>query len=316
LLSLIIPIFKNEPNLERLLRELGKLQTQLREGEFEVVFVVDGSPDRSLEILRERAPQVLRQVQIAALSRNFGSFNAIAAGLLLGRGDYLAVLAADLQEPPELVLQFHEVMQAGEADVVFGYRLSRRDPLLMNLSSEFFWEVFRRFVVKDMPKGGVDVFGCSRSVRDRVVQFREANTNLIVLLLWLGFRRKFIGYVRAPRLEGDSAWTFANKLRYAADSIFNFTDLPIRALIGIGMLGTLVAVLYGSIVLVGRLMNLIRVQGYAALALIILLFGSLTTLGLGLLGQYVWLCLQNVRQRPNYVVESITVYADGQRMGL
>lgn len=312
MLSLIVPIYKNEPNLDRLLKELGQLNSQFGNESLEVVFVVDGSPDRSLEILLDRAPQVFPQVQIAALSRNFGSFNAIAAGLKIGRGDYFAVLAADLQEPPSLVLEFLQVMRSGEADVVFGYRMARNDPWFGELASKVFWKIYRRFVIRDIPEGGVDVFGCTRAVRDRVVTFPEANTNLIVLLFWVGFRRKFIGYRRAPRLEGRSAWTFAKKVRYSVDSIFNFTDLPIRVLIGIGALGTLVAIVYGSIVFVDRLLNKIQVRGYTALMLVILLFGSLTTLGLGILGQYVWLCLQNARRRPNYLIDNVTTYENGQ----
>src|SRR4249919_3143137 len=119
--SLIIPVYRNEANLDRLLTELVKLARRLP-NEWEVVFVVDGSPDRCLQILRERLPALPLRTQLLSLSRNFGSFAAIAAGLERARGTNLAVMAADLQEPPELVLQFFQVLGAGRADVVFGVR--------------------------------------------------------------------------------------------------------------------------------------------------------------------------------------------------
>ena len=165
-------------------------------------------------------------------------------------GDYLAVLAADLQEPPDLVLEFHRVLNSGEADVVMGHRIGRADPFWSQMLSDAFWRLYRRFVVHDMPKGGIDVFACTRAVRDQLVELKEANTNLIALLFWLGFRRAFIPYERRARLEGRSAWTFGRKLRYAIDSIFSFTDLPIRALLILGAVGTAFAIVAGVTVFV------------------------------------------------------------------
>jgi len=308
-LSLIIPVYKNEANLERLLRELVRLDEQL-ENDLEVVFVVDGSPDDSLRILQERVPGLLRQSQIAALSRNFGSFNAIKAGLELGRGDFFAVLAADLQEPPELAVQFYDELRRDTADIIFGYRSKRNDPWLTELFATLFWGIYRRFVVKDIPKGGVDMFGCTRRVRDLILGFPESSSSLMALLFWVGFRRRYIPYERQPRLEGQSAWTLALKLRYCLDSTFNFTDLPLRVLLAIGCLGVTTAVVLGGYISFSRLTNGIPVPGYTALALMILFFGSLMTLGMGIVGQYVWLCLQNARRRPNYLIDSNVVHDD------
>ena len=127
MLSLVIPVYKNEAGLPRLLREVAALAPQCVDG-LEVVFVVDGSPDRSLEILQRALPSWDIPAQVIALSRNFGSFAAIAAGLRHARGDGFAVIAADLQEPPDLVLRFDRLLASGEADVVFGYRERRADP--------------------------------------------------------------------------------------------------------------------------------------------------------------------------------------------
>src|SRR5882672_11068563 len=261
MLSLVIPVFRNEENLPRLFRALEDLDQSLPD-DLEVVFVVDGSPDASLRFLAERLPAWPVRSQLLELSRNFGSFSAIAAGLQSGRGDYFAVLAADLQEPPALVLEFHRLMKAGVADVVLGYRARRSDPWFQQILSTCLWGLYRRMAVPDMPKGGVDVFGCTRTVRDRLMELTEVTTNLIALLLWLGFRRQFVPYERRPRLEGRSAWTFTRKLRYAFDSIFSFTDLPIRILLILGTTGTLAAAIASVTVLVFWLRGRVPVLGY------------------------------------------------------
>jgi glycosyltransferase involved in cell wall biosynthesis len=302
-LSLVIPVYNNAPNLPRLFNELEQLAARLTTP-LEVVFVVDGSPDDSLDILKRHLPAWPIQSQLVELSRNFGSFSAIAAGLGAGTGDHFAVVAADLQEPPELVIEFHRILAAGDADVVLGHRTGRTDPWVSRVVAESFWSLYRRFVVPDMPKGGIDVFGCTRDVRDHLLALKESNTNLIALLLWLGFRRRFVPYERRGRLEGRSAWTVGRKLRYAIDSIFSFTDLPVRALLVLGVVGTTGAVVAGATVLAGWALGRIPVLGYTPLMLGMTFFGGLTALGLGIVGQYLWLSLQNARRRPNFVVKS------------
>ena len=198
MLSLVIPVYKNEENLPRLFRELEALIERFPDP-LEVVFVVDGSPDASLQILRDHLPSWKVHSQLVELSRNFGSFSAVAAGLRYGRGEYFAMIAADLQEPPELVLEFYRLLKSGEADVVFGHRTRRADAWFSQLLSEWFWGIYRRFVLKDMPKGGIDVFGCTRQVRDELLELKELNTNLIALLFWLGFRRRFVPYEQIGR---------------------------------------------------------------------------------------------------------------------
>jgi glycosyltransferase involved in cell wall biosynthesis len=301
--SLVIPVYKNEANLDRLLAELVKLAARVP-GDFEVVFVVDGSPDRCLEILRERLPALLLRTQLLSLTRNFGSFAAIAAGLQQARGECIAVMAADLQEPPELVLQFFEALGSGRADIVFGVRGRRSDPWHSEIASRAFWHLYRKFVIKDMPPGGVDVFGCTREVRDRLLELQGVDSNMVALLFWLGYRREYIVYERQKRLEGKSAWTFGKKLRYSLDSIFNFTDLPIRVLLYAGTIALLLAIVGSAMVIFAKLRGDIEVPGYTPIVLGILFFGALTSLGFGIVGQYLWLGLQIGRRRPHYLVRS------------
>lgn len=302
--SLVIPVYNNAESLPRLFREVEGLAGRIAD-DFEVVFVVDGATDRSLEIIQDRLPAWNVPAQVVELSRNFGSFAAIAAGLQYARGDHLAVLSADLQEPPELIVEFHRLLAAGEAEVVLGHRAGRADP---SWTSDIFWRLYRRFVVRDTPEGGVDIFGCTRRVRDHLVGLGEVNTNLVALLLWLGFRRAFVPYVRQSRREGRSGWSFARKVRYALDSIFSFTDLPVRALLLLGVLGTTFALAAGVTVFVMWALGRIPVLGYTPLMLVIMFFGGLTALGLGIVGQYQWLTLENARRRPNFIVRRADVF--------
>jgi len=303
MLSIVIPIYKSEENLPRLLRELEAYGRTFA-GELEVVFVVDGSPDRSLATLKEALPRFSLTTQLVELSRNFGAFSAIGAGLRYGRGEVLGVLAADLQEPLELMTEFHRVLTSGQADVAFGYRASRADPWLSQVASEWFWRLYRRFVLPGIPKGGIDVFACTRQVRDELVKLPEVQTNLIALLFWLGFRRAFVPYQRRERREGRSAWTFRKKMRYAVDSIFNFTDLPLKALLGIGATACILAIVAAVVVLVAWLQGKIPVLGYTPLMLVIAFFGGVFAFSLGVVGQYIWLSLQNARRRPGFVVRT------------
>lgn len=301
-LSLIVPVYRNEANLPHLLDALAALEADHLPGRLELIFVVDGSPDRSYEILREALPAHPVPSRLLLLTRNFGSFAAIRAGLEAGKGPHYAVMAADSQEPPQLAAQMHDVLQRDDADVVVGVRESRADPLLARLPSQIFWSFYRRFVVPEMPPGGVDVFGCNRAFRDQLLQLRESHSSLIAQIFWLGFRRKTINYVRLARTEGRSAWTLQKKMIYLMDSIFSFTDLPIRLLVRIGGIGTILSGLFGVVTLVLRALNLIDVPGYAATMLAIIFFGTVNLTALGIIGSYAWRAYENTKHRPLNIV--------------
>lgn len=295
--SLIIPVYRNEGSIPSLLEAVGELDRQL-EQQMEIIFVVDGSPDQSYAKLREGLPLAGLNAKLIALSRNFGSFAAIREGLLHAQGEFAAVMAADLQEPPELVPRFFEVLSGESADIVFGTRESRQDPWATKLFATIFWSLYRRFVQADMPVGGVDVFALNRKLLSRLTSFNEANTSLLGLLFWMGGRRAFVPYVRQERQHGKSAWTFSKKFNYLLDSVFAFTDAPIRALLTLGGFGMAVSMLLGVFVLVAKLGNLVAVPGYAGTMLAIVFFGGLNALGLGLVGNYAWRAYENTKQRP------------------
>ncbi len=299
--SLVIPVYRNEASLPELIDAVSGIAMSL-DGPFEAIFVVDGSPDQSYAVLREKLPAAPFASRLLSLSRNFGSFAAIRSGLQAARGEYFAVMAADLQEPPELAVDFFRRLKNDEADVVVGTRDAREDPWASKAASSLFWKSYRWLINPDIPPGGVDVFGCNRIFLDHLLALDEHHSSLVGLMFWLGFRRTVVPYSRRARIHGKSAWTFRRKLTYMLDSVFAFSDLPIRLLLAIGVLGVAVAALFGLVVLVVRLFGSELVPGYAATIIAIMFFGGLNALGLGIIGAYVWRAFANTQRRPLAVV--------------
>ncbi|KRA46639.1 glycosyltransferase family 2 protein [Pseudoxanthomonas sp. Root630] len=295
--SLIIPVYRNAENIDELVPACRALHEAL-DSRLEVIFVVDGSPDDSHARLKARLPSSGLRAQLISLSRNFGSFAAIREGMLHARGEFAAVMAADLQEPPELVLDFFSRLEKGEGDIAFGVREARNDPMMSKVFSAMFWRIYRSFVQRDVPVGGVDVFAVNRAFLDRVTGFSEANSSLLALLFWMGGRRIFVPYVRRERVHGKSAWTFRKKFTYLLDSVFAFTDAPIRLLLASGILGMVLAITLGIAVLLARLLGEVDVPGYTGTMLTVLFFGGLNALGLGLVGNYAWRAYENTKHRP------------------
>lgn len=306
-LTVVVPVFKNAASVPRLCEQLAavELPSGIR---CRAVFVVDGSPDRSAEILESCLESWDLPATLVILSRNFGSFAAIRAGLEHAEGDYFAVIAADLQEPPTLIPAFAERLCAGDVDLVLGRREGRADPLSSRITAFVFWRLYRRWVQPSMPLGGVDVFGCNAAVRSTILELEEANSSLVGQLLWVGYRRTTVGYERLPRSEGKSAWTLAKKLRYLADSVFSFTDLPIRFLLLVGLLGSLVVSGAALVVTATWWLNGTDVPGYTPVMLAVLLVGFVLILGLGIVGSYIWRAYENTKRRPLTITQSVRAF--------
>ena len=294
--SVVIPVYRNEDNIPSLLAAIAGLYTVLGPS-FEAIFVVDGSPDASHDRLAEALPGQPFPSILVALARNFGAFAAIRHGLGLANGRQIVVMAADLQEPPELAAKLLEQVRSG-ADIAFGTREARDDPALSKALSSAYWSLYRRYVMPDVPKGGVDIFAISHKVRDALIRMPEANTSLLAQLFWLGGRRAFVPYERKKREVGRSAWTLGKKVRYLMDSVFSFTDLPIRLLLALGLAGLAVSIILAIVVIVAKLTGHVAVPGYAATILIVLFFGTFNALGLGIIGSYVWRAFENTKGRP------------------
>ncbi len=309
--SLVVPVYGNSATIEALVDTVADLAKQV-DGGLETIFVIDGSPDDS----RERLLAALRRGHLDAKvvdhSRNFGSFAAIRTGMSLANGERIAVMAADLQEPPELVIEFLRRLATGEVDVVAGERASRDDRGAA--MSNLYWRLYRRFVMAEIPDTGVDVFACTADVRDVICSLEHTNTSLVAQLFWVGFRREVVPYDRRPS-PGKSGWTLRRKLRYLSDSVFAFTDLPVRVLWMIGLLGMALGVLFSVVIVVARAVGAIDVPGYAPTVLAIVFFGSLNMIGLGIIGSYVWRAYETIKGRPGAIVRDVVEISGGNDDG-
>jgi hypothetical protein len=180
------------------------------------------------------------------------------------------------------------------------------------MAAGLFWRVYRSMVQAEMPAGGIDMFGCNRMALDALLGMREAHGSLVGLLIWMGFRRTEVPYERLARPSGKSGWTLRKKIRYTNDSIYSFTDLPIRVLLTTGLLGTVLTVVSMIVVFGAWLFGLIDVPGYAPLMLSTLLVGTLILVGLGIVGSYVWRTFENTKARPLSLVQRVDHYRGEQ----
>jgi glycosyltransferase involved in cell wall biosynthesis len=299
--SIVVPVYRNAESITPLVATIQRIANDV-DGELEAVFVIDGSPDDSRRLLTAEIAATGLRAQVIDHSRNFGALAAVRTGMIHARGSRIAVMAADLQEPPELIIQFFRRLASGEVDVLAGERVSRDDR--GDLAAKTYWRLYQRFVMPDIPSSGVDVFACTDEVRDVVCSLESVHTSLVAQLFWIGFRRELVPYDRLPR-PGESGWTFGRKLRYLADSVFAFTDMPVQILWTTGAAGLLIAAVIGAAVLVGRLAGAIHVPGYAATILVLLFFASLNLFGLGIIGSYVWRTYEITKGRPGGIVREV-----------
>ncbi len=313
--TVVVPVYGNRDTLPALVDRLAELAKSL-DGGLEVVFVVDGSPDDSYAVLRDLLDAGHLRGQLITHSRNFGSYAAIRTGLTAARGDYIAIMAADLQEPPELAVQFFALLSTGEYDIGIGARTGRNDPARSSVLARTFWRGYRRFVMPDIPNGGVDIFACTRQVATQLASMHEAHTSMVSQLFWLGYRRVEVPYERLPRPSGHSHWSMRSKLKYMLDSVFSFTNLPITLLIFIGFVGMLSSTVAAGVVLVAWASGQITVPGYTALMLVVLMTGSSMLTGLGVVGSYVWRTYENTKGRPFAVSRSHEVFVAAESVTL
>jgi len=302
--SIIVPVYQNEDSIPKLLINLSALSEKLNH-DLEVIFVIDGSMDKSQDLLVIGCQDMKFKSQIIIHSKNFGSFAAITTGLKYDNSEYSSTYSADCQEPMSLIDNFYEILEKDKVDVVFGQRLERQDNILSKIFSSLFWKIYRATIDSDMPRGGVDIFGCNRAFRNELVKLEESRSSLIALAFWLGFERRTVKYSRLAREAGKSTWTFRKKLNYFLDSLFSFTDLPIRVLLGGGAIGVILSLVLGSVILILSLYGDIKVPGYSPTVLLILFFGALNIFGIGLVGSYAWRAYENSKKRPNAVVSKV-----------
>jgi polyisoprenyl-phosphate glycosyltransferase len=298
-LSIIIPLYHNEKNIPATYSSLAN-EVFPHLPSYELILIDDGSQDDSYqEALKLR--EINDNVKVIKLSRNFGQHIAIYAGLEHISGDCAVVISADLQDPPQLILQLYEKYLAG-SKVVLAVRQARTDSFWQQLFSRIYHKLMKRFAIKDMPVGGFDCFLADKQVISVLTKVEEKNSSLFAQILWLGFKRSEVYYTRQARNIGVSRWTFAKKLKLAKDSLFAFSYTPIQIIFIIGLIDCILSLTYAAYILGQKVLFGVDF-GWSMLMAIIIFTSGVQMLTLGLIGEYLWRNFDESRKRPLYVLD-------------
>jgi dolichol-phosphate mannosyltransferase len=299
-ISILTAFFNEETNLglfkERVLAALKPLG-----GDYEVVLIDDHSTDGSPRQAREWVAEG-PNVRYVRLSRNCGSHAAYSAGLARCTGDCAVLLAADLQDPPEMIPELLARWREGH-DVVWATRTARAaESWRTRLFAGLYYRLMRRFALPEMPAGGADFLLLDRKVIDAYNAVPEKNTSFLAMILWLGFRQTSVGYVKQARHSGRSKWSLSRKVKLLIDSLVSFSYAPIRLASLTGVCVSLLGFLYALVVVVNALRGR-PAEGWSSLMVVLLLVSGLQLLMLGVLGEYLWRAFDEARGRPRYVIE-------------
>lgn len=305
-LSIIIPVYFNEDNLNPLYEDIRQKIINTIDFEYEIIFVDDGSRDNSYAVMKELA-RIDRHIKILSLSRNFGSHAAILCGLAKCTGDCAVIKAADLQEPTELILEMVDRWKKGN-NVVLAVREGREESKQQKVFADLYYGLVRKTALPNMPKGGFDVYLIDRKVIDVLMALDEKNSALTGQILWSGFKTDEVYYTRLARKIGSSKWTLKKKIRLVTDTLFSFSALPIKVVSLVGMFSFFGALLWAVLVLIFKLSGHIQVSGWTTLFIFNLFSFGIIMLTLGILGEYLWRTFDASRNRPPYIIEDENEY--------
>ena len=304
-LSVIIPCYFNENNIPVTIGELVANEENFpAEVTFEYVFVNDGSGDDTLGALRRAQALHPDRIRIVDLAANVGSYDAIVAGMAHATGDCLAVITADMQDPPELMVQMYGHWQQG-FKLVIGNRQDREETGLSEMLAKIFHWLMKHLALRNIPDGGFDFVFFDRQVATEVLKLHERNSNVFYLMVWLGFAYVNIPYTRRKRQIGKSRWTLSKKVKLLIDSLMAFSFMPIRAISVIGLGLGLLAFLYGLYVITLKFIHPSEPAGWTTLMVVLLFVSAFQMIALGVIGEYVWRGLDAARNRPLYVVKNL-----------
>ncbi|MGG5824040.1 glycosyltransferase [Falsiroseomonas sp. HW251] len=301
-LSIVIPVYWNESSLPSLENGLLWLKARLVERgmTLEVVAVNDGSGDGSLDgllAIKSRRPWL----KVVSLARNFGAVAASKTGLRYVTGDCFIIVAADLQDPLETVLEMVDHWRAGSRFTIAA-RTSRKDPASTRALAWLYYRIVDWLVVKGYPKGGFDLMLMDRLMLPHMAGSGR-NTNPNMYAFWLGIPPVVVPYERRARTYGTSRWTFRKKLNFMIDTVSGFSVAPIRILSGFGTGVALLAFMYGINIVVQAALGNSEVQGFPTIVALIAFFSGIILVMLGVIGEYIWRIFDNVSGKPESVVE-------------
>ena len=313
ILSVVVPCYNEQATLPHFLPEIMRVADALsaRSGvEVELLFVDDGSRDGTLELLR-RAAQADKRVGYLSFSRNFGKEAAIYAGLRHARGDYVALMDADLQHPPAMLDQMLDALKSGEYDIAAARRVSRKgEPVIRSFFARCFYRLINRISRAEFVDGASDYRMLSRAAVDAILTMPEYNRFSKGIFGWIGFRTKWIEYQNVERVAGETKWSFWKLLKYSLEGIVAFSTAPLAIASVMGVLFCLAAFLGILWIVVKTLIWGDPVAGYPTLACLLLLVGGSIQLSLGIIGQYLSKTYLETKGRPIYIAAERSLPGD------
>jgi glycosyltransferase involved in cell wall biosynthesis len=301
-ISIVIPAFNEEGNIDELLKRLSKITTRMVNFEWIYLFVDDGSQDNTFYRLKDNAMNN-KKIKILRLSRNFGSHIAISAGIENSKSDAVIVTCADLQEPVELIEKLVEEWKKGY-HVVWTIRKQRAQSLIGQFFSKAFSSLFRYGSgLKNYPKEGPSgYFLIDKKVAELWGKFRETNRAIGGILAWLGFKQTVIEYEQSERYSGRSSYSFMKLIKIAIDTFVSFSYLPIRIISYLGIFISLAGFCYALVLIVCKIFYGIGPTGWPSVMVIVLFLGGVQLITLGILGEYIWRGVDESRRRPLYII--------------
>lgn len=301
-LSLIIPCYNEEPVLPLLYDELCRVAEAMSECEFEFLFVDDGSQDKTLEVIKQSAESDGR-VKYISFSRNFGKEAAMYSGFCNAEGDYVAVMDADLQDPPSLLPEMLSIIEEQGYDSVATRRVTRKgEPKIRSVFARCFYRIINKISDADIVDGARDFRLMKRAMVDAIVSMSEYNRFSKGIFGWIGFKTYWLPYENVQRAAGETKWSFWKLLKYSLDGIINFSQVPLNIASWAGLIFTLISFIGVVFVFVRRLIFGDPVRGWASTVCIICFISGIQLFCMGLMGQYLSKAYIEVKKRPHYIV--------------
>ncbi len=301
MISLIIPCYNEQESLPIFYREVTSVARRM-ESEYELLFVDDGSKDRTLPILKELAAQD-EHVTYFSFSRNFGKEAAMYAGFCNAKGDYIAVMDADMQDPPSLLPQMIEILEGGEYDSVATRRTSRTgEPPIRSWFAKRFYRLVNRISDADIVDGARDFRLMRREMAEAIVSMGEYNRFSKGIFGWIGFRTYWMPYDNIERAAGETKWNFWKLFKYAIDGIISFSQAPLSIASWFGMVMTLLSFLFLFLIVIRKAVFGDPVAGWASTICVIVFIGGIQLFCLGIIGQYIAKAYLETKKRPHFII--------------
>jgi polyisoprenyl-phosphate glycosyltransferase len=307
--SIVVPCFNEEAVLSETMKRLTVLCDALKELQVELIFVDDGSQDRTLELLKAYSAKDCR-IKIIGFARNFGHQIAVSAGIDAANGDAVVLIDADLQDPPEVIHQMIAKWNEG-FDVVYGTRIDRQGESLFKLATaRGFYRLLNKLSDVPIPLDTGDFRLMSRSVVDILRAMPERDRFVRGMVSWVGFKQTALPYSRSERFAGVSKYPLAKMIRFAIDGILSFSTKPLQISVAIGISAALLALLGIGYAIFMRLFTSIWVEGWTALMIAVLFIGGVQLISVGILGEYIGRIYNEIKRRPLYVVKEYIGFAE------